>query len=435
MEIGARGRAGRVTAPRQSGIGRGMIERLAKRPLLVALLIGIAAELLFAWQLGRPHKIVFDEVHYVGAARVLIDFQYRSNTEHPLLAKELIAASMRLFGDNPIGWRAFSTLAGTATVLGVYWILFLGWRRVGMAALGAFLVAVNQMVYVQARIAMLDGFLAAFLVLGIATLIWAMERPPERRWRRLMLSGVLFGLSVACKWAAAPYVAIACLIVLFYGGGRPVLRSRTTWFQALGFGGIALFAYFITFWPDFFLKMDRMPVLDIFQFQWAMYQQQTQILPHHPYQSSWWTWPLMIRPIWYFYEPDQGVQRGILLIGNPAVMWGGLAAVAACLWAGMRGGDRRMLAAGLLWVFSILVWAITPKSLGFYYYYYLSGIWLCIAIPPAVDRFLSRKWALAPEAVAGVALLYFVYFFPILSAAPLANDQAFNAWMWFDSWR
>jgi len=38
-------------------------------------------------------------------------------------------------------------------------------------------------------------------------------------------------------------------------------------------------------------------VAGLLPFQAAMYAQQTQVLPPHTYQSSWWSWPLMIRPI------------------------------------------------------------------------------------------------------------------------------------------
>ena len=80
----------------------------------------------------------------------------------------------------------------------------------------------------------------------------------------------------------------------------------------------------------------------------------------------------MIRPIWYLYEPADGAQRGILMLGNPAVMWGGLVAVAGCRWAGGAraiggAGGRRAAVDRQRWG----MWALIPKILGFFYYYYL----------------------------------------------------------------
>ena len=98
-----------------------------------------------------------------------------------------------------------------------------------------------------------------------------------------------------------------------------------------------------------------------------MFRQQTQVLAPHTYQSDWWSWPLLLCPIWYLYEPVDGAQRGVLLVGNPVVMWGGLVAVAACLWASLRDRDARLGGAAMLWIGSYAVWAIIPKSLGFFY--------------------------------------------------------------------
>ena len=152
------------------------------------------------------------------------------------------------------------------------------------------------------------------------------------------------------------------------------------------FGLVAALAYFLTFLPAFFYHDDPMTLAELLPFQARMYAQQTQVLPHHTYQSDWWTWPLMIRPIWYLYEHADGAMRGVLMIGNPAVLWGGLIAVLACLWAGLRNG--RVMTAGLLWVAAYLPWVIIPKSLGFFYYYYVPSIALPIAAPRSVLNFM-----------------------------------------------
>ena len=81
---------------------RPMLDRLKalrNRPFLVALLVGIAAQLLFTVHLDQPSRIMFDEVHYVPAAQALLDLTAPRNIEHPLVGKELIAGSIAVLGD------------------------------------------------------------------------------------------------------------------------------------------------------------------------------------------------------------------------------------------------------------------------------------------------------------------------------------------------
>jgi dolichyl-phosphate-mannose-protein mannosyltransferase len=407
-----------------------------RRPAVVALLIGLAAQLLFSVNLGRPTKPVFDEVHYLPAARTLLTLERPLNTEHPLLGKEMIATGIAVFGDSPVGWRALSTLAGTATVLAVFAILWLLYGSLRTATYGAIFALLNMTVYIHARLAMLEPFLAAYVMLGIAALVWAMRAPPGKVLVRWTLGALLLGLATAVKWTAAPYV-------VFAGLAFAVLRLRRkdlwpglgllTGLAVLGVASVAI--YFATFVPVFFYADQPLAPARLLAYQLDMLRQQTQVLTPHPYQSNWTTWPLMIRPIWYLYEPVDGAVRGILYIGNPVVMWGGLAAVAALGWTGWRRRDPRAGAIALLWVASLAMWAIIPKSHGFYYYYYLSGIILCVAIPAALhplEGTARHGWIYW---IAIAALACFVYFYPIISAAALPDPQAFNRWVWFNSWR
>lgn len=403
------------------------------RPAIAALLIALAAQLLFSVGVTRPSTTVFDEVHYVPAARVLAARERPTNTEHPLLGKTIIAASMGVFGDTPLGWRAMSTLAGTATVLGVFWILFLLFGSVATASYGALFAAVNMTLFVHARIAMLEPFLGAFVTLGIAALLWAMRSPPRHVAWRWLLGAVLLGLATGVKWTAAPYVAFAGLAFLVIrardGAAWPGL-GRVTALAILG--GVSVATYLATFWPAFHYREGAMTLARLIPFQREMYAQQTQVLGPHPYQSDWFTWPFDARPVWYLYEPVDGAIRGILYLGNPAIMWGGLVAVAWLAVHGVRTRRRTATGVALLWAGSIAIWAAIPKSLGFYYYYHLSGIFLCIALAAAfhlVDRPRARWW------FAVIAIALFGYFYPIIAATALPGEQAFTRWMWFDSWR
>lgn len=408
------------------------------RPILTATAIGSAAQFLFTLNISRPGILLFDEVHYVRAARILLSLDAPTNIEHPLLGKILIALGIKLFGDNQYGWRILSTVAATAVVLGVFWILWVLFHRVRPAVVGAVLAMLNFTIFIQARIGMLDGFMAAFLVLAILSLLRSAYAPPDRVWRHWIAGSVLLGLAVGVKWAAAPYVAWAAIALLTVrwrdarkGGAH--WRGMETVPALATLGLVSILVYLLSFAPAFFYAHDPMTLGKLLPFQWTMYQQQTQVLPPHPYQSSWWTWPLMVRPIWYLYEVVDGAQRGILLIGNPAILWGGLIAVGYCLWAGWRRGAAKLGGAAAIWLASLLIWAIIPKSLGFFYYYYPSTIFLCLALAATLDdlRLRHPHW---DEAFVAISAGLFVLFYPILSAAALPGAQAFRYWMWFPSW-
>lgn len=402
-----------------------------KRPLPVAIALGFVAQMLFLVRLSVPHKLVFDEIHYVPAARTLLVLAAPANIEHPLLGKTFIALGICIFGDTPYGWRVFSTFAATATLLAIFSLTYSVTRTLRPAIVAAILVLINFTLFVQARIAMLDGYMAAFTLAALAMLAHAMHARGRGWW---IGGAAVLGLAVACKWAAAPYAAFVAVAFLW------AKRDNSARWRDIGpiegvvfLGGVSIAVYFATFAPAFFYADQPMTLSHLIPFQWEMYQRQAQILPAHTYQSQWWTWPVPLRPIWYLYEPADGAMRGILLIGNPAVMWAGVAAVLACLWGWVKTGAPRLIAAAGLWLCAWLIWAIIPKSLGFYYYYYLPSLILPVVIAVALDHWSARTrhWDVA-LILTGLAL--FAYFLPILSAWALPDPGAFHRWTWLASW-
>ena len=85
-------------------------------PIGLSLLMALGFAGLCAINLAIPSKPYFDEIHYLPAARELLERGLYINREHPLFAKQLIALGIALFGDNPLGWRIFS--AGQRQALG-----------------------------------------------------------------------------------------------------------------------------------------------------------------------------------------------------------------------------------------------------------------------------------------------------------------------------
>lgn len=194
-------RAGRPAEPRN----RQLVHRLQTvdwYPFLLLGLTNVAFGLRVLW-LDRPRRaLIFDETYYVNAARIILGLPVPEgapyhglpagldpNTQHPPGAKLLIAGSMRLFGDNAVGWRLPSVLFGTVAIALVYGIV----RRAGglkpMALLAAFVFAFDNLVFVHSRIATLDIFLVAFLLLGVYCYLGA----------RPVLAGLAFVAATLCK--------------------------------------------------------------------------------------------------------------------------------------------------------------------------------------------------------------------------------------------
>lgn len=399
------------------------LDRLS--PLQMALLLAALAELLFVVRLGQPTKLMFDEVYYVPAGHDIFGMIKPANEEHPLLAKWLIGLSTALFGDHPTGWRALSTVAGTATMLSIYAIALKLFGDVRTAATAALLALLNQMLFIQARIAMLEVFAGAFLFAAIALLVWGHDRTSSRRW--LIAAGACLGVGVGCKWSVLPFALPLALAVLFAWRGERVRAALT-------FGLSAVIAYFATFAPALFYASGALKLDQLFGWQLHMYELQTRPLPHHTYQSAPWQWPLITRPIWYLYEPVQGVQRGVLLLGNPAIMWGGLIALAACLWDGAKDRSRPLLLLAGLYIFAMAIWIVIPKKIGFYYYYYFPGLFLPLLLAAAFHHGYRARDRWLPAAFILGSFGLFAYFYPILSASPLPNDRAFEHWMWLSTW-
>ena len=420
---------------------------------------GIALAFLAAAlnRLTIPSQPYFDEVHYLPAARAILALSQPLNTEHPLLGKELIALGIALLGDGPLGWRLPAALATTmglfAAMRGVWWTT----RSPPATLLAGALLATNFTLLVTARIAMLDAFMLGFAAVALWLCARAVARPAHAR-RDLALAGLALGASLASKWSGA---SVLMLPGLAFAVARLVALKdrRASWLTArdavpvpgislleaaLWLGILPLAVYFASFAPALLYDIGAIPPGDLFALQLRMADLQSSVVQTHPYQSRWWQWAANLRPIWYLYEPADGAQRGVLLLGNPLTMLAGLPALAICAWWGAFGrfggciapGMRAaMLGCAIGYAASLGLWLFADKPVQFYYHYLLPGMFLSVALGLVLAQLweAGRRWP-ALATLAG-ALGLFAWFYPILTAAALAGEQSFLDYAWLASWR
>jgi len=392
-----------------------------------------------------PSQPFFDEIHYLPAARTLLELSHPLNREHPPLGKEFIALGIAVFGDGPLGWRIAPALAGTVALFAAMratWFATL--RRFATITCGILLIT-GFGLFVISRIAMLDVFMLSLTLVGVWMCAGAVSENETARWR-FAVGGAAFGLAVACKWNAAPVAllpGLAFLVVRVRTAGRRFLTSHrgapvggmTLVEAALWLGLLPLAAYCAAYWPFLFYQKNAIAPGGLFELHVKMLELQEQVVKPHTYMSVWWQWVLNLRPIWFYYEVGDGAQRGVLMIGNPFTMLAGLPALAWCLWAGIRRGRRDALGVALLYLAAIGMWVIAPKPVQFYYHYLLPSCFLLAALALALDALWNRGWRKTASLAIALSVAMFAVFWPILTAAPLAAHDSFTWWTWLPSWR
>ncbi|MBA2528538.1 MAG: phospholipid carrier-dependent glycosyltransferase [Euzebyales bacterium] len=465
-----------------------------RRLLLPLVLVGVAGALRF-WMLDHPPRIYFDEVYYAKQAN---EYLTRGVEEgfavHPPLGKWLIAAGIAATRFDSFGWRLSSAVAGTLTVLVTYLLGLRLFRRRAVAALAAFLLAVDGLAFTMSRISMLDVFLGLFVAVGVWLLLldrdalWAgaelteadPQRPLPRRSRRWRwLAGLALGLALAVKWSAVPVIAGAALFVLaseLLWRRRVAGSARTAWPRVVAsilatlvvlplVVYVASYAGWFANFSQSRLGMERCPqgpcevseqevVGTWWREQGEIARFHRELEAEHPYRSDPLSWLVLGRPVAYYYEScdDEksakgkcAVERGnveeILGIGNPAIWWLALGAYPLVGWYAVRRRDWRaatVLGFLLVQYLPFLVARLLPfghLNRPNFLFYLLPGVpFLCLTLAYAAWRLAERRslrWV--PAAVAALSVAVFVFFYPVYVGMEL-SDSVWRLRMWFPSW-
>src|ERR671921_1606297 len=299
------------------------------------LLICVCAVALGVWardyRLGFPPSILWDEKYFPAMANKYLQGVYQFDL-HPPLGKFIIALGISLLGNEPLGWRIMPTLFGLAllplaAVLGWYCLK----ERVGAMLVVTFFAA-ETIFIVHSRTGVMDIFLVFFV---LATFLVALRAVNNRQ---VILSSVLLGMAIAVKWAAFP-VAVPIGYVLWRRGLlRPFLGG--IWISAV--------VYVVIVYVGALISVTANPVAAwVWVWDWHV-KAATKIsasIPHG-WGSPWWSWPIMLRPIRFFYGVNgDGDIQVVEAIGNPLIWWTSTLAVLAGIIEIVRKAVGRKLSA------------------------------------------------------------------------------------------
>jgi dolichyl-phosphate-mannose-protein mannosyltransferase len=437
------------------------------------VLVTLVAALLRLVSLNRPIGLIFDEIFYaqdacwyVAGTESVCGITDLVSRAHPPLGKWLIGSGIAAFGYNPFGWRIAVAVAGIVTVALVY---LLAWRllrtvaRGRGATVGAFaasgLLATDFLHLVHSRVAMLDSLIVLFVVGAVTSIVLDRDRDRERAdapwWWRLALgrpwrlaAGICIGAATAVKWSGA-YVAPAVigLVIAWEIIERRRADPEAGWMAAVGsavhrealptavlLGVVPLLVYVASYTGRMPGSLIGLPWehgtvwRGIWEHQRAMLDFHTGLGGDHPYQSPPWSWPLLRRPVAYWFGEDGGAYREILALGNPAVWWPGLAALLVLVATWARGGwawlrPEPVILAGA--AATHLPWLILSgdRSQTFLWYFLPTVPFLCLALGFLAARAWERVSGRAAAAIYALVVMgSFIFYLPLLTALPISPE-------------
>jgi predicted membrane-bound dolichyl-phosphate-mannose-protein mannosyltransferase len=275
-------------------------------------------------------------------------------------------------------------------------------------------------------------------------------------WRWIALLAVSSGALAASKWNGL----FDFFVIWFCAAGvvaQRFIRRPALFGNPFGMpldvlvAGILVVAgtiYTLCYIPFFTLGHN---FYDMVVLQTEMFNYHDHLVATHPYASSWWQWPILERPISYFYhdwrtgaatnDPGACCVAEILALPNPFVWWFGLLTVPLVgiyAWFERNRGYALLIVAYFLqW----LPWIISPR-IAFEYHFFpnLAIIVLCNAIV------LQKLWnwipagqpsSFMPRLGVGIYLAVcvagFAFFYPVLAGTHVTWD-AWHARMWIGRW-
>jgi dolichyl-phosphate-mannose--protein O-mannosyl transferase len=425
--------------------------------VIAPLVIAIASLLLRLFNIASIKSFIFDEVYYVDGARDLlaygveVDGSAAEFVVHPPIGKWMIASGIKLFGDNPLGWRIATAVAGSLMILLVAAIVHRLFYSPFLTVIASALMAVDGMALVHSRTALLDNFLALFILTGTYFFIR----------KNYYLTGLFFGLAIATKWSGLYFLALFGLIALYraftFFNGKDLLKPTL---RVIGAFGLTPIAVYLASWSGWFFSdrgwkrdSDSNPFIALKNYHEEILNFHRNLSTAHNYEANPWSWLIQGRPTSFFYETPSGCgadscSQEVLALGTPLLWWSATIAIAIVFGYWIRSiALRRTDPAATIIIAGIaagyLPWFFFQDRTVFTFYVIVFQPFMVLALIYCAQLFLShqrRKSARSYQlgefgitALLALIAINFIYFLPLYMGELITYQEWINR-MWLPSW-
>ena len=399
-------------------------------------------------EISYQNSTYFDEIYHARTAYEHINYIPHYETTHPPLGKHIIGIGIRLFGMNPFGWRFMGTLFGVMMLPLIYLFSKRLFKSTFLSAVSILLLAFDFMHFSQTRIATIDSYPVFFILLMYYFMYLFYEKadslPIKKVLLYLFLSGLSFGLAISSKWIGF-YGGIGLAILFFIALYKRIKQKNLKELLILlpcilFFVVIPFIIYYISYIPIHIADGAENYLKNFINYQKHMFSYHSDLEASHPFGSMWYTWPFVIRPIWYYGNEAlkaQGLVSSIVGMGNPLLWYASFFSILFVFYMAMRQKkkDERSLFLSVSYLSQFLPWVFITRVC-FIYHYFASLPFALLGLIYAFQTLLEKfPWAkrviLCFTVLCGII---FFAFYPVLSGISVPRNYVLSCLTWFESW-
>lgn len=402
----------------------------------------------------------FDEIYFPRTAYESINGYDIYEVTHPPMGKNIMALGVQIFGMNPFGWRFMGTLFGVGLVPLMYLLGLKLFKKRTYAFAAAFLIMFDFMRLAQTRLATIDSYSAFFIVCMYYFMYdYFTQKSYEKSFikslKPLLLSGIMFGLGASTKWVCI-YTGVGLAFMFFLAKylefddvsrGRVIGQTKKTWLLGnflptcgacvIFFVVIPAAIYTLSYIP-YMASNDKGLIDIVLDNQEYMFEYHSGLTAGHSYGSAWYTWPVNLRPIYYYSGAQanlpNGIDTSIVSMGNPLVWWTGLACIFPAAFYAWKKRDKGMMMAFIGYAVQFLPWVLVTRVC-FIYHYFTAVPFMIFMIVYVIKNLLEDR-VINKQVVwiyLALVLLLFIMFYPVLTAREVSREYI-NSLRWFSTW-
>lgn len=388
----------------------------------------------------------FDEIYFARSA-----YEYANDIQviewvHPPLGKLLQMIPILFLGMNTFAYRLMGNIAGILMIPVIYSFAKTIFKNRKYAFLAAMLMTFDTFHFAQTRMGTADSFLVLFMMLSAMFmykyLLLDKYDSIKPKLKYLGLSGLFFGLATCVKWTGL-YLGLGLAIVFFGKMLKDIRKDKKISKQYIKiilsclifFVAIPVIIYVLNYflfpnvYPD---KVDSFSkIIDQIK---GMFSYHSGLTDDHPFSSPWYTWPLMLKPVWFYVSyPGLGIKSTIVGIGNPAIWWVGIIGALYTLIASIK---KRKLETVFLLIIMLSLWlpyAFIGRVM-FLYHYFPVIPFLMLAIV-ALLKWITEKFKTIWVSVIyiSIVVILFGWFYPVVSGTVMPETYI-DSLKWLATW-